>query len=75
MTSTPSREERLAEALRKARQWVEANTAQVRDVSPEAAKPGEAMLHEIDATLSPVETAPASAEAPKPGTEPTDHEI
>lgn len=47
----------VREALKEARQWVEANTANVRGLSAEAAAPGEAMLRKIDAALS----APGSA--------------
>lgn len=42
----------LAEVLKDARQWVEANTAQVRGLSAEAAAPGEAMLKRIDAAIA-----------------------
>lgn len=43
----------LVLAVQKSRQWVEANTAQVRDISKQAAEPGESMLREIDAALAP----------------------
>lgn len=42
----------LVKALEEARQWVEANTAQVRGLSAQAAEPGETMLRKIDAALS-----------------------
>ena len=51
------REAELERALREARRWVEANTAQVRGLSAEAAAPGEEMLKRIGALLSPQDGA------------------
>ncbi len=42
----------LRDVLNDARQWVEANTAQVRLISPIAAQPGEAMLNRIDLAVN-----------------------
>lgn len=49
--------------LREARQWVEANTANVRGLAPEAAAPGEAMLAKIDAALASSDPTPAAEAA------------
>lgn len=42
----------LVAALKASRQWVEANTAQVRGLSAQAAAPGEAMLAQIDSAIA-----------------------
>lgn len=47
----------MADALRESRRWVEANTAQVRGLSEQAASYGEKMLKQIDAALAPLPSA------------------